>query len=304
MPPEMQRMVSEEVERQMQGMKQQQEKMQQEQEEMRELIDYAPVLEKLNRPVVAIGANKVRTGSGSFLELNGQRGLIVTCHHALMGAGWDSQYNETSPFTVDIGQGADIAWGRKAVVLAHFPSPKKPSKGMPDHQSGNPLELFDMALLKLVDDGSSLLTDIPHLEWSSDVKVGDKIDLLGYGQQNSGGGVRHTLSGNVTSVSRLENNLGCRVIDIQGDMLSGHSGGPVVNRRTRKVIGICISSQYERAIGKVWSMSSGVQAPVHDYDDAPMHTTVQVSTGGLHTVVPIEHVEKLYQRAFSLKLQQ
>ena len=152
-------------------------------------------------------------------------------------------------------------------------------------------------------DGSSPLTNIPHLEWASDVKVGDEVDLLGYGQQ-SVSTARQTMFGRVTSTVRHENNLGCRVIDIQGDMLSGHSGGPVVNRRTGKVIGICISSQHEYFSGRVWSMSpSGAKEPVHDDNNAPIHATVAVSTGGLHTVMPIEHVEKLYHIAFSPKLQ-
>ena len=283
------------------------EEMQQQLTPIRERIDYALVLEELNSAVVAIGLGGKHLGSGFFLKLNDDHGLIVTCHHVLLDALWDSKYNDTSPFTVDLGKGEVTTWAHKAVVIAHFTSPQNPRPHMPDHRDNMPKPHFDMALLKLVGGNSPLtdipLTDLPHLEWSTDVREGDEVDLLGYGQQLKSN-VRNSVFGRVACTKRIDRELGCRVIDIQGDMLSGHSGGPVVNRRTRKVIGICISSQHEIRDFKVRKEKhNGKQDYAFTANHEPLIARVANSCGGLHVVVPIEHVEKLYQTAIVPKLQ-
>ena len=177
--------------------------------------------------------------------------------------------------------GENIVWaGHKAEVLGWSPSPREPRLFMPDHRLDKPKPWFDIALLKLVPAPGSTVAGLgPCLRASRfKPKPGMPIALLGYGQQRKSDAQTPTF-GHVACCTRRDDEIGCVVIDIQGDMLSGQSGGAVIDLVDGGVIGICISSQTEPARAT--------------YRGRPTNIRVPIATGGLHTVIPIAELTSL-----------
>ena len=93
---------------------------------------------------------------------------------------------------------------------------------------------------------------------SSDARVNDSVWVMGYGQQTPVRPSTNTVPGTITSIDDAG-----RQIMTNADMLSGHSGGPVVNR-TGAVVGWSFESPLERVTsGDViigWSGAGGIHA--------------------------------------------
>ena len=239
-----------------------------------------------NRAVVALGQHGRRIGSG-FALLTSFGIRLVTAFHVLLDCGWDA----VSGPLIDVGVGATIthdSWPLRARVLAHSPSPHMRT-ALSAHEPH-----LDLALLKLIgplpddDEGDDLNRPLPYLEASDDVRVGDNVVILGYGMQ-SASQVQNTMRGSVACIERVDERFGCRVIDIQGDMLSGHSGGPVVSLRTRRVIGVCLCSQSEQL--DIFVVEDNGTVPAQDHHGRPMRG--RNSVGGLHVAMPIAELSSL-----------
>lgn len=200
---------------------------------------------------------------------------------------------------MDVGPGESIVWSHKAEVVGWSPTPKPPAAGEPDHRSGKPMPWLDLALLKIVPSPGSTVAGLgPCLHASRFAPApGMEIALLGYGQQHASD-AQTTTFGRVACCTRHDDAFGCVVIDIQGDMLSGQSGGPVIDLRDGGVIGVCISSQTEPARATV---QTTINTPTHSPSGQPTNTRqtirqnirVPVATGGLHTVIPIAALTSL-----------
>ena len=102
------------------------------------------------------------------------------------------------------------------------------------------------------------------------------------GEQNASDALTSTFG--EIACTRYDARIGCNVFDIQGDMLFGHSGGPVINRRDGGVMGVCISSQTEPAPATV---QTTINTPDGRRATIRQNIKVAVATGGLHTVIPI-----------------
>ena len=197
--------------------------------------------------------------------------------------------------------GENIVWaGHKAEVLGWSPSPREPRLFMPDHRLGKPKPWFDIALLKLVPAPGSTVAGLGPCLRASRFKPapGMEIALLGYGQQNKPSDAQTPTFGRVACCTRYDDEIGCVVIDIEGNMLSGQSGGAVIDLSDGGVIGICISSQAEPARATV---QTTINTPTHSPSGHPtimrqtirQNIKVSVATGGLHTVIPIAALTSL-----------
>jgi len=248
---------------------------------------------RANQALVAIGTPALqRKGTGFLIS---SQGHLVTCHHVLLDCNWDQHGSSL----VDVGPGESIVWSHKAEVVGWSPTPKPPAAGEPDHRSGKPMPWLDLALLKIVPSPGSTVAGLgPCLHASRFAPApGMEIALLGYGQQHASD-AQTTTFGRVACCTRHDDAFGCVVIDIQGDMLSGQSGGPVIDLRDGGVIGVCISSQTEPARATV---QTTINTPTHSPSGQPTNTRqtirqnirVPVATGGLHTVIPIAALTSL-----------
>ena len=183
--------------------------------------------------------------------------------------------------------GENIVWaGHKAEVLGYSPTPREPAAGEPDHRLGKPKPWLDIALFKIIPSPGSSVSGLGPCLRASRFKPapGMPIALLGYGQQNKPSDAQTPTFGHVACCTRHDDAIGCVVIDIQGDMLSGQSGGAVIDLIDGGVIGICISSQTEDARATVQTrinMPDGRRATLRQ------NIRVAIPTGGLHTVIPI-----------------
>merc|ERR1712224_609208 len=74
-------------------------------------------------PITSISTPTRQAGSCFFLDSDG---LLLTCHHVLMDAGW----TPTDPSrTLHVGVGETIDWQYTASVVTFSPSPKEPAPG-------------------------------------------------------------------------------------------------------------------------------------------------------------------------------
>mgnify|MGYP001169505407 CR=1 FL=1 len=256
-----------------------QQQMTQIQRALRTLWYPEELVAECNKAVVAIGATNVRQGTGSFLA----QGLIATAHHVLLDCGW----NAATPSLVQVGMGENIVWSHQAEVLAWAPTPRPPATGMPDHHFNKPKPWLDLALLKIVRSPSSIAGLGACLRASRfPIKQGVPIAVLGYGQQTSSD-AQTVMFGEVACCARRDDRIGCAVFDIGGaGMLSGHSGGPVIDRRDGGVHGYCISSQSEASLG---SCGITINTPF-GRRTIKGKAKIQNAVGGLHTVIPISEL--------------
>lgn len=236
--------------------------------------------------VVALGQRGQRIGSG-FVLLTPSGGLrLVTAHHVLLDCGWDA----VSRPLIEIGVGTTIthdSWTHRAQALAHSPSPRPPAPHAADHRLGY-LARLDLALLDL----APLDGPLPYLESGDDVMVGERVAILGFGMQTASQTawpVQSTMIGSVACTERVDQRFGCRVLDIQGDMLHGHSGGPVISLRTRKVVAVALGSHSERL--DIFSVGPNGSMPATDHQGHPMGVNNPV--GGLHVAMPIAKLDLL-----------
>ena len=232
-----------------------------------------------NKAVAAIGVANVRQGTGFFLA----QGLIVTVHHVLLDCGW----NAAAPSLLKVGLGEVIDWSHQAEVLAWAPTPRAPAPGMPDHRFKKPKPWIDLALLKIVPSPSSPIAGLGACLRAARLPaaLGMQVAILGYGQQASSNAQTVTF-GVVSCCARRDDRIGCTVFDIDANMLSGHSGGPVIDRRDGGVMGYCISSQSEGCAGKFEGTMDTPTGPKTIRGKAK----VQVTVGGLHTAIPISEL--------------
>ena len=229
---------------------------------------------RANQAAVAIGTGFQRMGTGFLIS---PQGHMATCHHVLLDSNWDQHGSSL----VDVGRGESIVWSLKAEVLAWAPTPKPPAQGMPDHRSGKPHPWLDLAILKLHPAPSPPL---PHLFVSPHKLLpGTRVAIIGYGSQHPRSITEQGTTFGVVSRLRYDAKIGCKVIDIQGDMLPGHSGGPVIDLRNGGLVGYCISSQVEAVQANVdLELPSGMLAKGK--------VSLKVPCGGLHTAIPISEL--------------
>ena len=232
---------------------------------------------RANQAAVAIGTGFQRMGTGFLIS---PQGHMATCHHVLLDGNWD----QLGSSLVDVGRGESIVWSHKAEVLAWSPTPKPPAQGMPDHRSGKPHPWLDLAILKLHPAPSPPL---PHLFVSPHKLLpGTRVAIIGYGSQHPRSITEQGTTFGVVSRLRYDAKIGCNVIDIQGDMLPGHSGGPVIDLRNGGLVGYCISSQSEATLGSCEITINTPAGPRTIRGEAK----VQVAVGGLHTVIPVSEL--------------
>ena len=86
---------------------------------------------------------------------------------------------------------------------------------------------------------------------------------------------------------RHDPRYGCEVIDIQGDMLPGHSGGPVIDLRNGGVAAYCVGSQAEKIEGDLL-------VPMPFGPPLQAKFNVKVPCGGLHIAVPVSELNSLF----------
>merc|ERR1719424_333431 len=257
----------------------QRQQMMLEQQQMQQVVRHLAYPEELvaraNQAAVAIGtAGFQRMGTGFLIS---PQGHMATCHHVLLDSNWDQHGSSL----VDVGRGESIVWSLKAEVLAWAPTPKPPAQGMPDHRSGKPHPWLDLAILKLHPAPSPPL---PHLFVSPHKLLpGTRVAIIGYGSQHPRSITEQGTTFGVVSRLRYDAKIGCKVIDIQGDMLPGHSGGPVIDLRNGGLVGYCISSQVEAVQANVdLELPSGMLAKGK--------VSLKVPCGGLHTAIPISEL--------------
>ena len=234
-----------------------------------------------NQAVVAIGtAGFQRMGTGFLFS---PQGHIATCHHVLLDCGWDQHGSSL----INVGRGESIVWSHQAEVLSWAPSPKPPALGMPDHRSGKPHPWLDLVILKLHPAPSPPL---PHLFVSTlPLWPLTKVAITGYGSQHPLGITELCVTEGTVSRLRYDAKIGCNVIDIQGDMLPGHSGGPVIDLRNGGLVGYCIQSQSEATKGSCKITVNTPTGPRTIRGEA----NLRVAVGGLHTVIPISELNFL-----------
>ena len=231
-----------------------------------------------NKAVVAIGKINARRGTGvkkgsgfCVAEVEGGR-LVTNSHHVLLDC--RQRLDVGTPRQVEVGVGENpIVWGLfKGEVLNYSPTPRAPGPYMPDHRAGKPKPWLDLALLYVPGLSSPCLRASCYAP-----APGMEIAILGYGEQNASDALTSTFG--EIACTRYDARIGCNVFDIQGDMLFGHSGGPVINRRDGGVMGVCISSQTEPAPATVRGQPTNIRVPI--------------AVGGLHTVIPIAELASL-----------
>jgi len=231
-----------------------------------------------NKAVVAIGKINARRGTGvkkgtgfCVAEVEGGR-LVVDSHHVLLDC--RQRLDVGTPRQVEVGVGENpIVWGLfKGEVLNYSPTPRAPGPYMPDHRAGKPKPWLDLALLYVPGLSSPCLRASCYAP-----APGMEIAILGYGEQNASDALTSTFG--EIACTRYDARIGCNVFDIQGDMLSGHSGGPVINRRDGGVMGVCISS-----------------------DGSRLRLNSRVATAvGLHTVIPISELQNQFSTLLSFE---
>ena len=238
------------------------------------------LVERANQAVVAIGTALLkRAGTGFLIS---PQGHIATCHHVLLDCKWDGSS------LMNVGRGESIVWSHQAEVVGWSPTPRPPTLGMPDHRSGKPQPWLDLVILKLHPAPSPPL---PHLLLSTlPLWPGTRVAFLGYGAQQRSITEQCVTFGIVASRLRYDAEIGCKVIDIQGDMFSGHSGGPVIDLRNGGVAAYCVSSHTEGCDGRF----EGTIDPgtIHE-KTVKGKQRVQVAVGGLHTAIPISEMDFL-----------
>ena len=119
-----------------------------------------------------------------------------------------------------------------------------------------------------------------------------KLWILGYGQQNDEvTDTTNTVDG-ILSGRKSDQHSG-NWIRTTASMLSGHSGGPAVNRDGH-VVGWCVKSYSDetRVMGKV--MTKHADGSLHQVGNTYTITRVAQANGGLHALRPInDAVEEL-----------
>ena len=277
--------------REQQQQKQQMTRMQQElvaSSRVLQCLAYPELLvARANQAAVAIGtAGFLRKGTGFLIS---SQGHIATSHHVLLDCGWDQ--HGSSP--INVGRGASIVWSHQAEVLAWSPTPRPPALGKPDHRSGKPHPWLDLVILKLHPAPSPPL---PHLVVSPlPLEPGTRVAIVGYGSQQRGITEQGVTFG---AVSRLRHDakIGCNVIDIGsgGDMLPGHSGGPVIDLRNGGVLAYCVMSQNEVVKANVaLELPSGLLSELPDGLLMEGQVKVPIPCGGLHTAIPVSELNFL-----------
>ena len=232
---------------------------------------------RANQALVAIGTPALqRKGTGFLIS---SQGYLFTDHHVLLDCNWDQHGSSL----LDVGLGESIVWSLKAEVVGWTPTPRPHARGKPDHRSGKPKPWLDLALLKIVPAPSPPL---PHLLPSSlPLEPGTRVAIVGYGSQQRGITEQGCTQGWVARLRR-DPRYGCEVIDIQGDMLPGHSGGPVIDLRNGGVAAYCLGSQSEVLEGDlVISMPSGPRKGKFK---------VKNPCGGLHIAIPVSELNSLF----------
>ena len=215
-------------------------------------------------------------GTGFIVDL--QSGLIVTCAHVVLGAYKDHLQSPATRLdpgiegvAIGVGIGEEVTW----VCRAELRYISRPPEGYPGPDPPNHWVVkdhgarLDLAVLQLVAlDGSTLQTapeEIlarggrnaralclgvpPATPRSVRLSDGAELVMLGYGQSSSGKGAEQTsttmrgcyagcYSSNGQAPGSLQSGDWLKV-DVR--ILSGHSGGPVVNR-VGEVIGWAVMS--------------------------------------------------------------
>ena len=230
---------------------------------------------RANQALLAIGTPALhRAGTGFLIS---SQGHFFTNHHVLLDCDWDQQ----SSSLLDVGLGESITWLHKAEVVGWSPTPRGPAS----HRSGKPKPWLDLALLKIVPAPSPPL---PHLLPSSlPLEPGTRVAIVGYGSQQPISITEQGCTQGWVARLRRDPRYGCEVIDIQGDMLPGHSGGPVIDLRNGRVAAYCVGSQSETLEGDlVLPMPFG----------PPLQGKFKVKNpcGGLHIAVPVSELNSLF----------
>ena len=219
--------------------------------------------------VVAIGIRQPGPGNDAMLMGTGfivdlPTGLVSTCAHVVLdcfyepGPGLDPGVNGVA---IGVGFGERIRWVCRAELLFISRPPANYKKGPPpSHWSvqDSTDERVDLAILRLVDldtglplvDPGSVLahsTGNPahalRLGNSTALEDGDALVMLGYGQEaGTGAGQERTstVTRGVASGGFLSTKTG-RWLKTDVVVLSGHSGGPMVNR-SGEVVGWAVQS--------------------------------------------------------------
>ena len=86
---------------------------------------------------------------------------------------------------------------------------------------------------------------------------------------------------------RRDPRYGCEVIDIQGDMLPGHSGGPVIDLRNGRVAAYCLGSQSE-------VLEGDLVIPMPFGPPRKGKFKVKNPCGGLHIAIPVSELNSLF----------
>jgi hypothetical protein len=270
------------LERRVSDLQQQQKQMMLEQQQMQQVVRHLANPEELvaraNQAAVAIGtAGFQRMGTGFLIS---PQGHIATCHHVLLDSNWDQHGSSL----VEVGRGKSIVWSLKAEVVAWAPTPRPPVLGMPDHRSGKPHPWLDLAILKLHPAPSPPL---PHLFVSPlELLPGTRVAIIGYGSQHPRSITEQGTTFGVVSRLRYDAKIGCKVIDFDGNMLSGHSGGPVIDLRNGGLAAYSVQSQNEASPGSCEITINTPTGPQTIRGKAK----VQVAVGGLHTAIPISEL--------------
>ena len=228
---------------------------------------------------MAIGTPALqRKGTGFLIS---SQGYLFTDHHVLLDCNWDQHGSSL----LDVGLGESIVWSLKAEVVGWTPTPRPHARGKPDHRSGKPKPWLDLALLKIVPAPSPPL---PHLLPSSlPLEPGTRVAIVGYGSQQPISITEQGCTQGWVARLRRDPRYDCEVIDIQGDMLPGHSGGPVIDLRNGCVAAYCVGSQSE-------TLDGDLVVPMPFGPPLQAKFNVKVPCGGLHIAVPVSELNSLF----------
>ena len=230
-------------------------------------------------------------GSGFIVDL--QSGLVVTCAHVVLGiykGHLSSPSAKLDPggaapnagLAIGVGVGEQITWVCRAELRYISRPPLNYQPVPPPHwvvkDDG---ALLDLAVLQLVaPNGSAVQTPAHVLAWhgknacalslglplpqSVELSDGAELVMLGYGQSSSGEGAEQTsttmrghYSGCYSSNGTV---LGSKQsgdwLKVDVTILSGHSGGPVVNRVGEVVGWAVMSDRTARPLGQLRPIAS------------------------------------------------
>ena len=251
------------------------------------------------------GARPTRQfGSGFFINTGGH---LITCHHVVVDM--NKEVPAAAAHIYCVGVGSPIVWTYEAEIVrmsscpAFEPQQRPPTDPVPTDP------MLDLAIFRVTRrlDGTPLpaASFKPITFANSDaVVVGEPVWVLGYGQQRSDlTNTRNTMKGIVSG--RHTDAAGRKFIRTDAEMLSGHSGGPVVNK-SFKVLGWTDVSHADSVVsggtfrgavtvretvdGRTVTKTVPVHA-VHDPTGGGIPPTVKVHgsvcSGGVHAMKPI-----------------